>query len=125
MTGHGQKLSRNKERAISAMLSQPSVALAAESVGIGERTLWRWLQLDDFKTAYREARSQLVSQAIALVQSGMSSAVRTLQDIMSDKDAPASARVSAAKTMLDMGLKGIEIEDLEFRISQLENSITR
>jgi hypothetical protein len=125
MTGHGQKFSRNKERAISALLSQPSVALAAEFVGIGERTLWRWLQLDDFKTAYREARSQLVSQAIALVQSGMSSAVRTLQDIMSDKDAPASARVSAAKTMLDMGLKGIEIEDLEFRISQLENSITR
>lgn len=124
MTGHGQKLSRNKERAISALLSRPSVASAAESVGIGERTLWRWLQLDDFKEAYRKARSQLVSQAIALVQSGMSSAVKTLQDIMADKDAPASARVSAAKTMLDMGLKGVEIEDLEYRISQLENNIT-
>lgn len=31
MTGHGQKLSKNKEKAIATLLSQPTVVLAAES----------------------------------------------------------------------------------------------
>ena len=94
MTGHGQKLSRNKEKAISALLSSPSIPEAAKTVGIGKKTLWRWLQLDSFKKAYRKARKEVVSQAIAQVQKGMSDAVKTLQAVMSDEKAPASARVS-------------------------------
>ena len=125
MTGHGEKLSRNKERAISALLSSPSITEAAKIVGIGEKTLWRWLQLDNFKNAYRAARKEVVSQAIAQVQKGMSDAVKTLQDVMTDSNAPASAKVSAARAMIDMGLKSTEIEDLEKRISDIEKILER
>ncbi len=123
MTGHGQKLSRNREKAISALLSSPSIPKAAQKVGVGEKTLFRWLQIESFKKAYLKARREIVNQAIAQIQGGMSEAVKTLKNVMHNKKAPASARVSAAKAMLDMGLKAVEIDELEGRIEVLENTL--
>jgi hypothetical protein len=124
MAGHGEKLSRNKEKAIAALLLKPSIPAAAKDVGIGERTLWRWLKDRNFKRAYKEARREVVRQAIAQVQAGLSKAVKTLKNIIDNENAPPSARVSAARVMIDMGLKAIEIEDLESRIEVLEAKLS-
>lgn len=123
MTGHGQKLSRKKEQAIATLLSQPSIGGAAKKIGIAEKTLFRWLQLDGFQLAYKNARRQVVQQAIAQIQSVMSEAVQTLLDVMSNPVAPASAKVSAARALLDIGFKVVEIEDLESRIEKIEKTL--
>lgn len=125
MAGHGEKLSRNKEKAIAALLLKPSIPAAAKAVGIGERTLWRWLKDQQFKRAFKEARREVVRQAIAHVQAGLSEAVNTLKEIINDIDAPASARVSAAKAMIAMSLKAIEVEDIELRIEALEAQVNK
>ena len=123
MTGHGEKLSRNQERAIAALLTNSSIPAAAQKINVGEKTLWRWMQTEQFRTAYLDARREVVRQAIALVQAGMSEAVQTLRDVMSNAEAPASARVSAAKAMIDTGLKAAEFEDLAERVGALEKQI--
>ncbi|MFC1820537.1 hypothetical protein ACFLZG_05585 [Thermodesulfobacteriota bacterium] len=123
MAGHGEKLSRNQEKAIAALLSQPSIPGAAKEAKIGERTLWRWLQLDSFKEAYRDARGQIVRQAVVQVQQAMSEAVGTLREVMTNSEAPASARVSAAKAIINMGIKAVEVEELEARIVEIETLI--
>jgi len=46
--------------------------------------------------------------------------VETLRSVMQDKDAPASAKVSAAKAILETAIKAVELEDLEARIAALE-----
>jgi hypothetical protein len=122
MAGSG-KISNKQYQAIAALLISPSVSKAAETVGIGERTVWRWLKIEEFKTAYKQARSELVRHATAQIQAGMSRAVNTLTAIMEDPDAPASSRVSAARCVLDMGLRASEIEELESRIAALEARI--
>ena len=123
MTGHGQKLGRKKEQAIAALLYQPSIGAAAKAVGVGEKTLFRWLQLDEFKRAYKAARRQVIDQTVAQIQSSMSEAVQTLLDVMSDSAAPPSAKVSAARALLDLGFKVIQIEDLENRIEKIERNL--
>ena len=123
MTGHGQKLSRKKEQAIAALLSQPSIGGAAKKAGIGEKTLFRWLQLDEFKRTYKTARRPVIDQTIAQIQSVMSEAVQTLLNVMSDSAAPASSKVSAARALLDIGFKVVEIEDLESRIEKIEKNL--
>jgi ribosomal protein S11 len=123
MTGHGQKMSRKKEQAIAALLSQPSIARAAKKSGIGEKTLFRWLQLDEFRQAYKNARRQVVDQTIAQIQSVLAEAVQTLLNVMSDVTTPASAKVSAARALLDIGFKVVEIEDLESRIEKIEKNL--
>jgi hypothetical protein len=47
-------------------------------------------------------------------------AVETLRSVMQDADAPASARGSAAKAILETAVKAGELEDLEARLAALE-----
>jgi hypothetical protein len=120
MSGHGEKLSHKQERAIAALLVAPSVTAAAQQIGVNENTLLRWLKDAAFQTTYREARRHVVQQAIAQVQQATSEAVEALRAIMSNGDAPASARVSAAKAVLETALKAVELEDIEQRLQALE-----
>jgi len=120
MKGHGEKLSRKQEALISALLTAPRLADAAQTAGIGEVTAWRWLKQEAFQTAYREARRAVVQYAIVQVQHATGTAVQTLLAVMQDANAPASAKVSAAKTILETAVKAVELEDLEVRIAALE-----
>jgi DNA-binding MurR/RpiR family transcriptional regulator len=123
MKGHGEKLSRKEEQAIAALLSAPTLAEAAHTAGVSEPTLWRWLQREEFQTAYRQARQVVVQQAIARLQHVAGTAVETLYSVMQDADKPASARVSAARAVLDLALKATELEDLAARVAALEATV--
>jgi hypothetical protein len=121
MAALDDKLHGKQAAAIAALLAQRTIAEAAQQVGIGERTLLRWLQEDSaFQAAYRTARRHVVQHAIAQVQQATSTAVATLEAIMQDSTASASARVSAAKVVLETAIKGVEVEDLEARMTALE-----
>lgn len=120
MKGHGEKLSRKQEALMSALLTAPTLRDAAHLAGIGEVTAWRWLKDDTFQTAYREARREVVKQAISQVQQATGEAVETLRKVMQDPHAPASAKVTAARTILETAVKAVELEDLEARIVALE-----
>lgn len=125
MTGHGEKLTRKKEQAISALLSQSTIKMAAETVGISEKSLRRWLQNQDFHDAYLQARRQVVQQVISNVQNSMKKAVETLLKVMDNPDSPASSKVQAARSIIEVGLRGLEIEDFELRLSRLEDHLPR
>jgi hypothetical protein len=114
------KLSRKQESLISALLLSPTLADAAQAVGIGEVTAWRWLKEPSVQDAYREARRAVVQHAIVQVQCATSEAVETLRAVMQDPGAPASARVSAAKAILETAVKAVALEDLDARIAALE-----
>jgi len=116
----GDKLTTKQEGAIVALLASPSIAEAAKKVGIGTRTLFRWLQDPAFREAYRDARRETVSHAIAMLQAGAMEAVETLRNVMRDAEANAATKVSAAKAVLELSIKAVEVEDLEARIAALE-----
>jgi hypothetical protein len=122
MTGHGSKFGRKMEAAIAALLSQRSIADAARVVNIGENTLLRWLQLPEFRTAYRKARREAVGQAASRMQQAASAATTTVLKIMTDPTAPAAVRLRAAEFILDRAIKSIELEEIEARVSELEES---
>jgi hypothetical protein len=121
MAAPDEKLHGKQAAAIAALLSHRTIVEAAHQVGIGERTLLRWLQDDRaFQAAYRTARRHVVQHAVAQVQQATRTAVASLEAIMQDATASASARVSAAKAVLETALKGVEVEDLEARMTALE-----
>ena len=65
-------MSRRQDALISALLLAPTLAEAAQMAGISEATAWRWLKDKAFQTAYREARREVVRQAVAQVQQACS-----------------------------------------------------
>ncbi len=120
MAGHGEKLTRKQEVAIANLLTATNLTAAAEQTGVSERTLIRWLQKEGFQDAYREARRQVVQHAVVQIQQACEEAVSTLRQIMTETGLPASARVSAARAVLDSAFKAVELEDLEVRLQRLE-----
>lgn len=123
MSGHGEKLSRKQEQAISGLLATPTVSEAASAAGVGESTLRRWMKDDGFAEEYRIARRQSVAAALSNLSRIGSQAVRTLEEVMSDTNATPSSRVSAAKAALDVIVKVCEQEDLERRVAAIEAAI--
>ena len=115
------KLTPIQERAIVSLLSHATMRTAAKAVGVDEATLWRWLQDKDFHAAYMTARRETVKHAIARLQQISIEAVNTLREVMRDKTAKGSERVSAAKAIIEYSMKAVEIEDLAQRVEELES----
>jgi hypothetical protein len=122
MTGHGAKFGRQMEQAIAALLTQPRIEEAARSIDVAPKTLLRWMQVPEFQKAYREARRAAFGQAIARLQQGTSAAATTLLKTMIDPGTPASVRVRAAEAIFNHAAKAIEIEDIEARVTELEQA---
>ena len=62
----------------------------------------------------------MLEGTINLLGQKCAGAVRTLQTIADDTGAPFSARVSAARALVDLRLKGGVQDDLEERVEELE-----
>ena len=122
MKGHGAKFSRKMEEAVAALLTQRNQEEAARAVGIGTATLLRWQKEPEFQAAYRAARRAAHAQSVARLQQATSAAVTTLLKVMVDPSTPPSTKVRAADSVLDHSAKAIELEDIEARVSELEQA---
>jgi hypothetical protein len=118
-----EKLPRRWEQIIVALLNQGSTAEASRVTGISETSIWRALQDDAFQALYRNARRQIVENAISHLQSATVDAVRTLRLIAVDSESPSSARVSAARSIIEYSIRTVENLDLEARIVDLEEQL--
>lgn len=118
MNGHGEKLSRQQERVVAALLLEPTHEKAAERAEIGVATLRRWLKLPHFLAAYRAARREVVEGAVAALQQAGNRAVETLVKNLDAEKASDSNR--AALTILDLAFRGADLLDLAQRMEVLE-----
>jgi len=120
MRGHGAKFGRKKEEAIAALLSSKSVEDAARAIGVNANTLLRWLEVPEFRDAYRKARRDAVQQSVARLQQATGAAAITVLKLMTDASVPPAVRLRAAECVFDHAIRGIELEDIEARVSVLE-----
>lgn len=114
------ELTPKQNKALAALIEAPTLEAAASSLGISTVTLWRHLNDETFKDAYRNARREVVSHAVAQIQGACGEAVQTLRAVATDGSAQPGARVSAAKAILDTAIKAVELDDLAARIDALE-----
>jgi transposase-like protein len=121
MQGHGAKFGRKKEEAIAALLTHRSVEEAARAIGVNPATLLRWLEIPEFKVAFRKARREAVHQSVARMQHATGAASVTILKLMTDPNVPAAV-LRAAECIFDRAIKGIELEDIDARVTALEQA---
>jgi len=78
------ELSERQRRAVSALLTAPTVKAAAQQAGVGERTLRRWLTDPRFREAYRAASRRMLEDAAARLRAVAREAVDTLLAALQD-----------------------------------------
>jgi hypothetical protein len=115
-------LTAKQEKALAALLSLGEVKAAAKDARVGETTLWRWLKEDAFSVAYRDGRRRLVEACASRLTADSTKASRVLLEVAEDKSAPASARVAAARAIIENAVKAVETLDLEPRLKEIEKA---
>jgi hypothetical protein len=116
-TGHGDKLSRKFEQAISALLACPTVTEAAAAVGVDESTLRAWMRDPAFQAAYAEARRQVLERTVARLLSVTGEAVEALRrNLTADR---AADQIRAAALVLEHAVRGVEALDLAEQLREL------
>lgn len=112
-----------KDKALAALLACPTQEQAAQAAGISPRTIRDYLQDPAFLREYEQQRAQLVVNATAQLQKSLSAAVAALRDIIESEKSSDSARIAAARILLDHGLKYSELCDLYQRLATVEATL--
>ena len=118
-------LPEKQEAALLSLLSHKTLKESSLAAGVSLPTLWRYLRDPVFSLRYREARRELVECAMVRLQNDAEHAAKVLRDVADDKTAPASARVTAARTIIELSVKSVELGDLQQRLASLEEYMTK
>ena len=115
--------SRKRTQAIAALIESDTIKEAAGACKITSRTLLNWLAEPAFREEYESVQSQLLEAAVNRLRVAGFDAGMCLHQTIKDKDAPVTAKVSAAGRILELLLKATEIADLSARLDRLEESM--
>lgn len=119
----GENIEPKKEKALAALLSSATREEAAAKAGCTKRTIINYLKDPEFLQRYERAHSDLVTVATQQIQRSLAPAISTLQSIAEDENAGLNARVSAAKGLLEYGIRLAELNDIYRRIEELEGRL--
>lgn len=111
---------RGETALIIALARGDSQREAAASSGVGLRTITRRMGDPDFAAAVQAERTRLVQRAIGRLADSAVWFADVLLAVATDPDAPASARVSAARAGLEIGVRLREADEVEQRLTRLE-----
>lgn len=110
----------NDEKILSALVATHTISEAAQRAGVSERTIYARLADDGFRTEYDQRRRETLDHACKCLQTALTDAVEVLTGIMKDEQLTAANRITAARSVLEYGVKLTELTDLAARVSALE-----
>jgi len=121
-----KKLSRAQLLAIPHLAAGNSIRATADTIGVSERSIRRWLRQPEFAAALREAEKEVWNATVRKLRALGEKAVNTLGRVLEDPGATPSARIQAARAILD-GIAKAEalsrLQDLEDRVRALEERL--
>lgn len=113
-------LTQKQNRALIALLTQPTREKAAEAAGITSKTLRTYLEDNAFLEAYKSALAEMVEDAVAQGKQCLNPAISTLREIAEDRTQQAQARVSAARSLIEYTMRLNEQVDILEQLRELE-----
>jgi hypothetical protein len=95
---------------------------AATAAGVAERTAFRRMTDSNFKARVSALRGDMVATAAGRLADGMGEAAGVLRALLADGDV--NVRHRAAVKLLELGLKVVEMAELQRRVDDLERRLT-
>jgi uncharacterized membrane protein YheB (UPF0754 family) len=115
-------LSANQQRALTALLTEKTVRDAAQKTGLSEKTLYRYLAEDPFRQALQQATGAIYAEVSNRLTADIMTALKKLWEIV-DTATDQNIKRMAINDWLKHALKIREVDDLEARITALEERI--
>ena len=105
-------MTQRQERALQALLVCRTRRAAAKAAGVSESTLREYLKDPEFYSAYQCAAARVMDGATRQLQQNLTAAIDRLAQIVADDAESSAAQISAARALLDYGLRFTEFNDI-------------
>ena len=115
----------NVEHVALCLLTCPTKKEAANKAGVTENTLYRMRQSEEFRQILQNVKNSIFQEAMNKAQAYSLEALEVLKTIMTTEYATDSSRVSAAKTLLELGMSVYESEEIIARLDALERRLNK
>lgn len=110
----------NKENIAMYLLTSPTLEEAAKKAKVSTSTLYRLRKKPEFQEVMNQVKKEIFQDTLQKAQGYCMESLEVLRVIMNDPAATDSSRVSAARTVLELGLNSAEQEIIIDKIEQLE-----
>ncbi len=115
------RLSPKQEQAAALLAAGKGVRDTAAALQMGERTIYTWMKLSEFRAAVAEIRDAMLGAAVGKLSEATTTAVETLQALLADEES--SIRLRAATGLLDALVKVREFSELALRVAEIEERL--
>lgn len=109
-------------RAIEALADAPTIAEAARAADVSRTAIYNWLKDRAFADRVRDARHEALRHGVGILHYGAQRAAIALVDVVDDAESPATARVSAARTLLAHAYTGYDMDYVDRKIAEIEEA---
>ena len=120
-----ERLTTKQRRLVAAALSAPTLREAAHLAGVSEPTAWRYLRAPAVRRELAERQDGILAHVARRLASEMGTALDVLSEVMGDTEVHPGARVSAARAVLESGLRLAELVTLSERVAALKRIVAR
>lgn len=114
----------NKENIAMCILTSSTYEDAAKKAGVSKSTLYRLRNDKEFQDIINQVKNSMFQDTMKKAQAYSMESLEVLRTIMNDRAATDSSRVSAARTILELGLNSAEQEMILSKIEELERMMT-
>jgi ATP-dependent helicase YprA (DUF1998 family) len=108
---------------IEATASGESIKRAAELAGFAYTTARRFRRRSDVIEAVRALAREAIQAGTLSLGQGAADAARSLRAIATGDEAAEGPRVSACRSILEIGLKVVELEDVQEQIAEIKEQL--
>jgi hypothetical protein len=115
-------ISGKQKKVIAALLSERTITAAAKLSGVGERTIYTFMQADNFRAALRAAESELLNSAVRRLATGQVAALDSLSLLIA-KAKHESTRRQASVDWLNLFLRFNDVKNIDERLTALEQAV--
>ena len=112
-------LTHRQQLAIAEILASPSLEEARRRIKAAKGTFYGWMKDQRFQAELTHQRQAVVDEAFNRLKGGLTQAVDKLLELLQAEGQP-SLQLRAAQTILDHGIKTLELRELEQRLEALE-----
>lgn len=110
----------NRENIAMCVLTCSTYDEAAEKAGVSKSTLYRLRKEPEFQQVINQVKKSMFQDTMQKAQGYCMESLEILRVIMNDPAATDSSRVSAARTVLELGLNSAEQEMIVTKLEELE-----
>ena len=101
------------------LITAPSLEEGCRKARVSKTTVYAWLKEPGFQAELKRLRQALLDEAFDRLKVGMTQAVDKLLSLL-EADGQLGIQLRAAQTLLDQGIKAVELQDLAHRLEELE-----